>query len=447
MARLRPVAMTKALKNLSDEVYLSHDDQFIDFSSAGLYLVGLQTTVATVACAATSVASCWLMPSYLVSAVRTLAFCAATGALLMRTPLRVGRAHGVRVVFASLQPAVPLYLTALVIEQLVHTCTSDTSHAPSWRRVVFHGMILVMLAAGAMRAREPLRDTDMPFLLTAGALLVIALMPPPAVALVGPLCQAVTMWEAADRLVRAFSFAGVYCAHVYALTANTSLTSSETLIVVTRSGSAALWTMGAHVLWLPAAIAQCGVVIMARIAIENGSAYRSLPDAAPPDDDVELGAARVAVAEAAASPRDRPAAAAAAAAPHLNQQQHALLQALDQKAAHVDVLQQQRELLAQPSAVAKAFPNESGEVERREPAEAPGGAGTTAPADLGFGPLAFREVAGPAADPPPLPAAPPPPPAAYGGGPMTAARMAEIAATIPDDNALSDPALDAGRGA
>ena len=54
MARLRPVAMAKALKTLSDEVYLSHDDPFIDFSSAGLYLVGLQTTVATVACSATS---------------------------------------------------------------------------------------------------------------------------------------------------------------------------------------------------------------------------------------------------------------------------------------------------------------------------------------------------------------------------------------------------------
>ena len=51
----------------------------------------------------------WLVPEGGVSAVRTLALCAATGALLMRKPLRVGRAHGVAVVFSALQPALPLY--------------------------------------------------------------------------------------------------------------------------------------------------------------------------------------------------------------------------------------------------------------------------------------------------------------------------------------------------
>ena len=439
------------------------EDTTVDFSNASLYLGGIQTVFAICACAVVSVLSCWAVPEGGVSAVRTLALCVATGALLMRKPLRVGRAHGVRIVFASLQPAVPLYLAALVVEQLVHTCTSDTAHAPSWRRVVFHGMILVMLAAGVMRARAPLLDTDMPFLLTASALLVIALMPPPAVALVGPLCQSVTVWEAADRLVRSFAFAGVYCAHVYALTANTSLTSSETMIVVTRSGSAALWTMGAHVAWLPAAIVQCGLVITARISIENGGAYRALPAGASDDEDVERGRGRAA-ASAASSPKGP------SPLPHPSQHahhQHALLQALEQEASPVDVLQQQRELLAQPSAVSLAFPSSSSSGpppcahSRRSPSpygdgdpnetagasSAAAGAPTTLPADPAFGPRSFREVVVPAdaqaaaAPPPmaPLPAARP----ASGGGPMTAARMAEIAASIPDDEGV---APDAGRG-
>ena len=104
MARQRASVMSKALKNISDEVYLSHDDPFIDFSSAGLYLVGLQTTVATVACAATSIASCWLLPASMVSAVRTLAMTCFVGFVCMRKPLRVGRVRGVTTIFNALRP-------------------------------------------------------------------------------------------------------------------------------------------------------------------------------------------------------------------------------------------------------------------------------------------------------------------------------------------------------
>ena len=48
--------------------------------------------------------------------------------------------------------------------------------------------------------------------------MVIAIMPPPAVALVGPLCQSVDLWEAADRIVRAFCFGMLYSVTVYAST-------------------------------------------------------------------------------------------------------------------------------------------------------------------------------------------------------------------------------------
>ena len=147
------------------------EDAVIDFSSAGLYVAGIQTVFAVVSVAVVSVLACWIAPENGVSAVRTLALCSATGAALMRAPLRIGRTHGVNVVFSSLQPAIVLYLMALVVEQLIHTCSIETQTAPSWRKVVFHAMTIVMTAAGVMRARAPMSDTDLPFLATASALL------------------------------------------------------------------------------------------------------------------------------------------------------------------------------------------------------------------------------------------------------------------------------------
>ena len=274
------------------------EDTIVDFSNASLYVAGIQTVFAICTCACVSVLSCWLAPSGGgVSAVRTLALCSAAGAALMYQPLRFGRAHGVTVVFASLQLAVPLYLGTLVVAQLIHTCTSDPSHAPSWRYVVFHAAVVAMICAGFMRARAPLAETDRPFILTVCALLVIAILPPPAVALVGPLCESVTLWEAADRIVRAFVFGTLYCVNVYALTSTTTLRTSDTPTIFFRSASASIWVAGAILWWLPLASAQAAIVIHARVSHdpnapdENGKpGYKKLDSAASTDDeDAELG--------------------------------------------------------------------------------------------------------------------------------------------------------------
>ena len=472
----------------SDEV--DAEDTMVDFANASLYLSGIQTVFTIICCASVSVLSCWIVPEPGVSAVRTLALCVATGALLMRTPLRVGRAHGVRVVFSALQPAVPIYLTALVVEQLVHTCTAETGHAPSWRRVVFHGMILVMLVSGLMRARAPLQETDMPFLVTAAALLVIAIMPPPAVAFVGPLCQSVTLWEAADRLVRALAFVLVYCAHVYASTSSSSLTSSETIIVVTRSASASLWTMGAHITWLPAAAVQCGIVIVARINVEQKGGYRVVPDRLAHDDDEadELEAGRP------YDDNDSPREPTSGSGPHGSGviRRYSPASSGMSEAGTIDVVAQQRELLAQPTAIQLASNNghalasrhnsnrdastnnhnhnhnhnnhnhnhnnlerlQMGEMSMPPEAfpvvvhEVDGNNNNNAmvPGDGAFGPRAFRDIGASADEPPPTTAPPmqpqqhqqqhqqqPPQLQTVVRPPqMSAARMAEIAAAIPD---------------
>ena len=273
------------------------EDTIVDFSNASLYVAGIQTVFSICTCACVSVLSCWLSPSGGgVSAVRTLALCSAAGAALMHQPLRFGRAHGVTVVFASLQLAVPLYLGTLVVAQLIHTCTSDPSHAPSWRHVVFHAAVVAMICAGFMRARAPLAETDRPFILTVCALLVIAILPPPAVALVGPLCESVTLWEAADRVVRAFGFGTLYCVNVYALTSTTNARTSDTSVIFFRSASASIWVAGAMLWWLPLAAAQAAIVIHARVShdpnavADEKQAYKKLDSAASTDDeDVELG--------------------------------------------------------------------------------------------------------------------------------------------------------------
>tara|TARA_B100000787_G_scaffold154179_1_gene128851 strand:- start:632 stop:1642 length:1011 start_codon:yes stop_codon:yes gene_type:complete len=137
-------------------------------------------------------------------------------------------------------------------------------------------MILVMCVAGILRAKSPMRDTDIPFLITAVALLTIAALPPPSVALMGPLCQPVTAWEAAERCLRAFVFSVLYCTHVYSSISSHSPTRTESLVVITRSAAAAVWTMGAHVFWLPVSIVQCAVVIIARIRIGSEVGYQAV---------------------------------------------------------------------------------------------------------------------------------------------------------------------------
>lgn len=283
---------------------LDAEDNRVDFSNANLYLSGIQTVFAICVCACVSILSCWLVPTGSVSAVRTLALCSFFGAVLIRKPLRIGRigrAHGVTVVFDSLQPSVPLYLSTLVIEQLIHTCTSDDVAAPSWRRVIFHAMQLLLVCAGFMRARRPMADTDLPFVLTVLTLLIVAMLPPPAIAFVGPLCQSVGLWEAGERFARAFTFAVLYSINVYSITSSNGIYISETQVVVTRSAAASIWVLGSHIYWLPLAVAQCALSIYGRVWYSEsddgdeasksntaGSEYATLDLANSTDDEGEL---------------------------------------------------------------------------------------------------------------------------------------------------------------
>ena len=273
------------------------DEVPVDFASAGLYLGAIQVIFVVTLTAFVSLAACWLSPEGGVSAVRTLALCVGTASVLLQSPLRVGRVRGVRLVFSALRWAAPVYILALVVEQLVHTCATANEHVPSWRHGLFGGATLVMLFSGVLSARKPLDDTDLPFLVTVGALLVIALIPPPAVALIGPLCQPVGIVDAAIRMVRAFTFSCLYAVHVYASTSPTAGLPVDMLVTVSKSSAAAVWTLTVHPLLLFAAIIQATIAIVSRItsnasttdATEQPSkvAYKRVPEDIT--DDVEAG--------------------------------------------------------------------------------------------------------------------------------------------------------------
>ena len=252
---------------LTEDHFASHE-LLIDFSSAGLYLCGLQTVCAVIACATVSIACCWLLPPSAVSAVRTLAITSAVGFCCMRKPIRVGRVRGVTVLFNALRPCVALYILSLTLEQLVHTCVADHASGGSWRHVIFHMMMVLIICSAFSRAHKPKNETDVPFLVTAGSLLVIAMLPPPATPLSGPLCQAASLFSATERLLRALLFGAVYVIHVYAA-APSQNSIHEISVCTMRSGAAAVWILGVHMFALVLAPVQAALALWARFGSES----------------------------------------------------------------------------------------------------------------------------------------------------------------------------------
>lgn len=270
MARLRrhTTITPDPFMSLADEPYMGDDAASIDFSSAGLYLCGLQTVVSVVVCSAASVACCWVLPAAAVSAVRTLAITSAVGLVCMRKPLRIGRVRGVTVIFNALRPCVALYILSLTLEQLVHTCVAADAMGGSWRHVIFHVMMLFIIFSAFIRAHRPRSETDVPFLLTTAALLVIAMLPPPATPLAGPLCQGPSLFSAAERLLRAMLFGSLYVIHVYAA-APSQNSIHEISVCTMRSGAAAVWILGVHIIGLALAPVQGFLALWARVGSDH----------------------------------------------------------------------------------------------------------------------------------------------------------------------------------
>jgi len=254
----------------------------IDFRNVVLYIGVLQTVLATMAVSCVSILACSVLPERWSSAVRTLTISSACACLIMRKPFRLGRVRGLQLIFGALRPGVGIYIASLVLEQLVHTCTREAA-SPSWRRVVFHICIVVAMASGFARARSPLEQTDLPFLVTAIAMLVVALLPPPAVILSGPLCSEPSLASSSERLARAFVFSLLYTVFVYS-SAAPMYSSGELLICVMRASAASIWVLGCHMWLLPVAFAQIACVVHTRLTDVKAPEAYHLADPLPSDE-------------------------------------------------------------------------------------------------------------------------------------------------------------------
>ena len=277
----------EALRTISDEFHTEamEDEKSIDFSSVGLYLAGLQIVFTIVCCGCASVLCCWLMPHHAISAVRTLAITTAIGILLIRKPLRIGRVRGVTTMFNALRPSVGVYILALVLEQLVHTCvvTDDMSENHGmFRRVVYHIISIFLIMSGFARARSPRSESDMPFLITIISLLATALLPPPAVAKSGPLCEPTTLLGAGERVLRALLFSALYVVLVYAAAPGRNV-SNELFICVARATAACIWVLSATAWALPLAPLQAAIVLFSRLnhdgeqQVSDAASYEHVP--------------------------------------------------------------------------------------------------------------------------------------------------------------------------
>lgn len=251
----------------------------VDYTSAGLYVVGIQVVTGCICCATTSVILCWLLPRAAISAVRTLAFTCVVGAIFTWKPLRVGKVKGISAVFNALRCMIPLYIMALVVEQIVHTCTLTRREEDDnfILRLVFHSVVVVMIVGGFIRAKSPSSETDSPFLLVTICLVILSLLPPPATALTGPLCEPVVLLVGVERVTRALFFSSLYATHVYAaVPKSTGL--DELVLCVARSFTACVWVLGCHLYALVLAPIQVGIILAARFSISDpaSSAYATV---------------------------------------------------------------------------------------------------------------------------------------------------------------------------
>lgn len=254
--------------SLSSSSYASSST--VDFGNVNLYLSGLQFVFSICMSCLVSLLCCYIFLSGTVSAVRTITLTAATAALFMIRPLIVKKTkYGIETIFKALQTGIPVYLLALVVEQLVHTCSSSDEEIPSYRYVVFHSLVGVAILGGFLRAHDPLSSSDASFFVSSAAFVTIALIPPPSLAMHGPLCSPTTGWGAAERLTRCFVYASLYAIHVYSSTASHRSRRHEWMLVAMRSASAVAWTLASDVRLLPIAVVQAAIAILRRIATDH----------------------------------------------------------------------------------------------------------------------------------------------------------------------------------
>ena len=255
---------------LSDASVDAEPHGVVDFNQAALYMPGLQVLCALLCCCLASILTAVASAAIgTVSAVRTSTVALLVGTAFVWRPVRVSSyVVGVDVMFDALRPCIFVYVGALVLEQLAHSCgAANVVAAPTLRYGIFQLLVLVMAGAGFVQAHHPRRQTDYPFVAVAGALFVIAFFAPPTRtgwSGEGPLCEPPPTARAIERIFRALLFGVTYCALAYA-SEPARHTVEEVGLCAMRAIVGTVWILCVHRYFLFVAGIQAFVVLWARM--------------------------------------------------------------------------------------------------------------------------------------------------------------------------------------
>jgi len=237
----------------------------IDFGSVALYVPGLQITLALCLCCASTVVVSTASTVVAVSGVRTATVSALVGMAVLWRPCYVSYARGVDIMFDALRPALVIYMMALIVEQLVHSCgTPHVTGTFSVRNGIFYVCAGAMTIAGFMQASNPKRQTDYPFLIVALSLVVAAIFTPPPRPGEGPLCEPPSLVGAVERIFRSLLFSFSYCSIAYA-SEPTKHSVRAILLCAMRATTGSVWVLCVHRYLMILAAVQGVVVTWARL--------------------------------------------------------------------------------------------------------------------------------------------------------------------------------------
>ena len=242
-----------------------------DFSSIALYLPAIQVIFSVFLCCMVAMLACWLLPSTAISSVRTAALIVVCALITVRSPVRLSvSCRGVDAIFDTVRPAVFVYIFALISEQLSHACTpsgiSSTSHIRWW---IYYMCTFGMYMAGMLRALRPRAESDIPFAIAFGSIIVAALIPPVGDSASGPLCEPATFMAAIERVFRAVLFACTYCTMVY-VSEPAHHSVSDVFVSSTRAAASSVWTLAINGYLLALAPIQIAVALWSRLSGGDG---------------------------------------------------------------------------------------------------------------------------------------------------------------------------------
>ena len=288
----------KWTKGVNSDIFetQSDEDHVPDFSSVALYVPALQVVAVTLACCVVSILSCWALPHTAISSIRSVSLTLAPAVWFTREPYTMSatRTRGVEPIFHTIRPAVFVYITALVVEQLAHSCVTQGLSMAVLRGWLFQGCMAAMMLSGFVRAWYPRHENDAPLLVSLAALGVAAVMPPSPEEVGGPLCAAATMGQAVERIFRALLFASTYCTLAFA-TQPQKFAMTDIMVSSLRAASGSIWILGSMWYFLALAPVQIALIMFSRLMrrdnrgyaeastdVEEGDSFESMSPCSPP---------------------------------------------------------------------------------------------------------------------------------------------------------------------